>query len=122
MALTVTVDDLRPELVLLTLSGAVDAATAPQVSAALEPFLLRTGTIIVLDLDDLLFIDSAGLGVLITIQRHLRSIDSELRLTRVPAHVENLLRITALDQALPVHAPATGDDEEPAADPADAAD
>ncbi len=110
MPLTISVDDLRPELVLITLDGAVDAASAPEVKAAIEPFTARSGAIVVLDLAALAFIDSAGLGTLIGAQRRLRELGSELRLTRVPAHVQKILQITALDQALPVHS--VEDDDE----------
>lgn len=103
MTLTITVDDLRPDLVVVALDGVVDAASAPEVKAALGPFTTRTGVIVVVDLSTLTFIDSAGLGALIGAQRRLRELDSELRLTRVPDHVQKILRITALDQALPIH-------------------
>lgn len=103
MPLSISVDDLRPDLVLITLVGAVDAASAPEVKAALEPFTARTAVIVVIDMAELAFIDSAGLGTLIGAQRRLRELNSELRLTRVPSHVEKILHITALDQALPIH-------------------
>jgi anti-sigma B factor antagonist len=110
MTLTVSVDTFRKDLALVSLDGSVDAASAPQVKEAIEPFLAGHGVIVVLDLGALSFIDSAGLGVLIGAQRRLRERDSELRLTRVPSHVQKLLHITALDQALPIHS--SDDDEE----------
>lgn len=112
MTLSVHVDHLRKDLALVVLHGTVDAATAPQVKAAIQPFVALDGVIVVLDLGDLAFIDSAGLGVLIGAQRRLRERDSELRLTRVPSHVQKLLHITALDQALPIHASDDDDDDE----------
>lgn len=110
MTLSVHVDHLRKDLALVSLDGTVDATTAPQVKEAIAPFLPVDGIIVVLDLDQLAFIDSAGLGVLIGAQRRLRERDSELRLTRVPSHVQKLLHITALDQALPIHS--SDEDEE----------
>lgn len=112
MTLSIKVDDLRKDLVLVSLDGAVDAATAGEVKAALEPYIGRSGVIIVLDMDALSFIDSAGLGALIGAQRRLREVDSELRLTRVPSHVQKILRITALDQALPIHSVGADDDQD----------
>lgn len=112
MTLTIHVDHLRQDLALVSLDGTVDATTAPQVKEAISPFLPVDGIIVVLDLDQLAFIDSAGLGVLIGAQRRLRERDSELRLTRVPSHVEKLLHITALDQALPIHSSDGAEDEE----------
>jgi len=112
MTLAVHVDDLRKDLALIALNGAVDATSAPQVKTAIEPFTERAGVIVVLDLHALTFIDSAGFGVLIGCQRRLRENDSELRLTRVPSHVQKLLQITALDQALPIHSAEDDDNDE----------
>jgi anti-sigma B factor antagonist len=112
MPLSLSADELSPELVLISVDGTVDAATAPDLRAVIEPFSTRTGVIVVLDLGTLEFIDSAGLGALIGAQRRLREAEGELRLTRVPSHVQKLLRITALDQALPIHAPQDDDGDE----------
>lgn len=110
MTLVVSVDQLRPDLALISLNGTVDASSATEVTQAIEPFLAGDGLIVVLDLAELSFIDSAGLGVLMSAQRRLRERTSELRLTRVPSHVQKLLHITALDQALPIHNPAEDDE------------
>ena len=110
MSLTIKVDDLRKDLVLVSLDGVVDAASAGELKAALEPLIGRQNLIVVLDMAALSFIDSAGLGTLIGAQRRLREVDSELRLTRVPSHVEKILKITALDKALPVHSVEEDDD------------
>ncbi|MGI8937766.1 MAG: STAS domain-containing protein [Iamia sp.] len=109
MTLSLHIDHLRKDLALIGLDGTVDATSAPDVKAAIDPFLAGEGVIVILDMDDLSFIDSAGLGALIGTQRRLRERGSELRLTRVPSHVQKLLHITALDQALPIHA---SDEEE----------
>lgn len=112
MTLAVHVDDLHKGLALIALDGAFDASTAPQVKEAIEPFTHRSEVIVVLDLHSLSFIDSAGFGTLIGCQRRLRENGSELRLTRVPSHVEKLLQITALDQALPIHSSGVDADDD----------
>lgn len=112
MTLSIKVDDLRKDLVLVSLDGAVDAASAGDLKAALEPLIGRNGMIVVLDMAALSFIDSAGLGTLIGAQRRLRELDSELRLTRVPSHVQKILKITALDQALPIHSVEDDEDDD----------
>ncbi len=112
MTLSIKVDDLRKDLVLVSLDGAVDAASAGELKAALEPLIGRQSLIVVLDMAELSFIDSAGLGTLIGAQRRLRELDSELRLTRVPSHVQKILKITALDQALPIHSMQDDEDDD----------
>lgn len=112
MTLAVHVDELHQDLTLIALDGAFDASTAPQVKDAIDPYAQRAEVIVVLDLHSLSFIDSAGFGTLIGCQRRLRENDSELRLTRVPSHVEKLLHITALDQALPIHSSEESEDDD----------
>ena len=90
--------------------GELDAFTVAQFREALAD--IGGPTRLLIDLSGVPFLDSAGLGALIGAQRRLRELDSELRLTRVPAHVEKILHITALDQALPIHSVEDDDDDD----------
>lgn len=57
---------------------------------------------IVLDLDELTFIDSAGLETLVRAQRRG---DDRMTFTRGTGHVAEMLRLTALDRTLPRASP-----------------
>ena len=57
---------------------------------------------ILVDIDGLEFIDSQGLRILLrALRRDQESGRERLRVTRGTGHVEELLRLTAIDQALP---------------------
>ena len=102
MTLKITVDDLRPDLVLIALDGAVDAASAGEVKAALEPFTTRQGVIVVLDMGSLSFIDSAGLGALIGGIRRTRESGGEVAVACGRPTLTRLLHTTGFDRIVPV--------------------
>ena len=75
--------------------GDVDAATAPQLLAVVES-LSEDVKVIELDLTELGFLDSTGIGVVAAALRRLSAVDGTLRLRNVPPATLQLLRITDL--------------------------
>lgn len=68
--------------VLMAVSGRIDSATAPNLQAALEKVTNEGNYKIVLDMNDVEFISSAGLWVLVTIQKKCKRFNrGELVLT-----------------------------------------
>ncbi|TQR82395.1 STAS domain-containing protein [Mycobacterium hodleri] len=53
-------------LVVITVTGEVDAVTAPHLSAAIDEATAGSSAGVIVDLSDVHFLASAGLGVLIT--------------------------------------------------------
>ena len=78
------------------LSGDIDLATAPALRARLTD-LLDGGCSLVLDLRELRFIDSTGLGVLVGALRRVRADGRELRLAGPPPGVHRVFSVTGLD-------------------------
>ncbi len=60
---------------------------------------------IILDLEELTFIDSSGLEVLLRASRRSASNGSRLQLTRGKGYPAEMFRLTALDQTLPLTDP-----------------
>lgn len=88
---TVTNDDH----VVIIVRGDVDAHSAPQLQAVVES-LAEDVTVIELDLAELDFFDSTGVGVFAAILRRLAAVDGELRLREVPDLVHQILELTNL--------------------------
>ena len=84
----------------VTLTGELELATRDQLEAALNTALESDAPNIVLDLDRLTFIDSAGLATLLRIARSRRG-DERLKMTRGSGEVAQMFRLTALDLVLP---------------------
>ncbi len=77
------------------IDGDVDGSNASQLSAVIESISEDVGTI-VLDMDRLRFLDSAGLGVLAGAIRRLNSVGGRLAVRNVPDNVEKVLEISDL--------------------------
>lgn len=94
---------MRPEIttlpgghLLVTLSGEIDIASAPEGQAALADAASRAVTGIIVDLGAVTFMDAAGLAVLAEASRRTQHLPDGLRLVAVPARVQRLLAITGL--------------------------
>ena len=93
----------------VALSGELDSICAYTFDARLREVEERDPEFILLDLHDLAFMDSAGVGRILAAHRRARQAGRPLRLTRGTKTVQRVLAITALDQVLefvpePVHA------------------
>jgi anti-sigma B factor antagonist len=77
---------------ILTLKGELDLATAPVLDDELTRAQTTDAPAIVVDLEQLDFIDSSGLGVLL---RHASS-DQRLRVTRGSPQVQQILEISGV--------------------------
>jgi len=83
-------------------SGEVDVHTSPSLKAALVDAMGDGCPVVVADLAGVPFIDSSGLGVLIGALRRAREAGGELRVVSGDDAVIKILRITGLDQVLPL--------------------
>lgn len=78
------------------LSGSLDIATSPTVRASLLEASGRGDHRLIVDLTDVEFLDSTGLGALIGAQRRANEVGGELRLVVKEGQIVRLLRITGL--------------------------
>jgi len=84
------------------LRGELDVAEAAEARRfLLSVVALSTGRVVV-DVTDLVFVDAAGLGVLVAAARLARGEGGWLRLVDASPLLRRLLRITELTSALPV--------------------
>ncbi|SMO89096.1 STAS domain-containing protein [Melghirimyces algeriensis] len=85
----------------LVVSGEVDAFTAPQLREKLMP-LCQENCKVYLNLSQVDYMDSTGLGVLIGAFKKLRSQRGRLILTGVSPRLKRLLNITGLSEILEI--------------------
>jgi anti-sigma B factor antagonist len=88
---------------LFRLSGSLDVATSPTLRAALLDAAEREDHAIVVDLSQLEFLDSTGLGALIGAHRRAAERKGSLRVVTPEGQILRLLRITGLLAVLHVH-------------------
>jgi anti-sigma B factor antagonist len=97
---TVTDDDI----VIVDLHGALDVATAPMPRDLLTRLIDEGHHELVLEMSDVDFIDSIGLGVFVGVVRRLRPHNGVLAVAAPSAQTRKVVEITQLVRALPLYA------------------
>jgi anti-anti-sigma factor len=85
----------------IRLGGELDLGNAEQLDEALLEAEASDASRIVLDVDELRFIDSTGLRVILRATRRSEQTGDRLRLTRGTGYVADMFRLTALDRTIP---------------------
>jgi anti-sigma B factor antagonist len=93
---------------IITVAGEVDFSTTPRLWAALEATLRGPHTRVVVDLQELAFIDASGLNTLVRGHKRLREHGrGGLTVRNSPPAARRLFEITGIDQMLNVEPTAT---------------
>jgi anti-sigma B factor antagonist len=103
MPLSAHIEDLPEGIVVVTLSGGLTLGTSlkiadSQIQAAIEDGVTR----MVIDLTDVEYVDSAGLGMLMYAYGMLNQKKGSLRLCGIAPRVMTLLQMTKTDTFLPI--------------------
>jgi len=100
------IESVRDEThAVITVSGELDAATGRQLHAELVDLFSAGIDRVVLDLRRLTFVDSFGLGVIVSAKKRLSQEGNSLCLVadETQRNLRRILEITGLDRVLPVH-------------------
>jgi anti-anti-sigma factor len=100
--MVVDIEQAVQSVTLLRLQGRLDAAAAPGFLARPTGVIAEGKTRFVVDLAEVPFIDSTGLGALISGLKAARRVEGDLRLAAPSPHVRKLLRLTTLDRVFTI--------------------
>jgi anti-sigma B factor antagonist len=89
--------------VVLTVRGEVDVSTAPRLRQRLVELASDGRQRVVVDLDQVDFLDSTGLGVLVGGLKRFRSLGGDLILVCTQRRILKVFEITGLTRAFVVH-------------------
>ena len=89
-------------IAVVEISGRFDALAAPDVKAELLKLIEGGDTRLVVSLEGMDFIDSAGLGVLVSCLRRSTAEGGDLRLSDVPAFCRSIFELTRLTRVFDV--------------------
>lgn len=89
----------------VAVAGELDLASTDTLDAALAEAERSEATVVLLDIDELDFIDSTGMQAIVRAARRSESGAGRLRITRGRGHVAAMFRLTALDHTLPFVGP-----------------
>ena len=93
----------RKDAVVLALRGDLDLRTAPSLRVQLADLVRRCDADVVLDVEDITFIDSTGLAAMLNVLRRLTRARRRLILVCADGPVRRILRLTRLDGTFVVH-------------------
>lgn len=88
----------------IAVAGEVDIATAETLDAEITQVLAGGATHLVLDLSEVAFLDSTGLGVLVKGLKRAREAGGSLAVVVTAERIAKVFRITGLDAVMPLHA------------------
>jgi anti-sigma B factor antagonist len=97
-------DELRDQVEShsVVLAEDIDISNAVQLQAGLIEHLNEFGPELVLDLSEVRFIDSTGLGVLVSVLKRAREQGGHVTLLNPNREIDRLLQITGLDRVFRV--------------------
>lgn len=84
-------------------SGEVDVHTAPALDEALSGLIEDGNYQLVVDLSNVDFLDSTGLGVLVKALKRVREHSGSLAVVATTERITKVFRITGLDSAISLH-------------------
>ncbi|HLR03498.1 MAG TPA: STAS domain-containing protein [Virgibacillus sp.] len=107
MDLSIKVDSDN-EVTYIYLAGEVDAYTAPKLKEAVLPKTEIENHVVKVDLGEVNYMDSTGLGVFISALKSTKENNSHLKLVHLQDRVARLFRITGLDEVIDINSTIEG--------------
>jgi anti-sigma B factor antagonist len=93
----------KTRVAVLKPTGRLNMVAAPALKSLIEETVAEGRPRVVIDLTEVAFIDSSGLGALIGGLKATRQAGGDLRIAHVPEQVTTVLRLTNLDRVLRAH-------------------
>ena len=95
--------DTQDERIVVHVAGEVDLANAPELDQQLASVMSETPSQLIVDLTNVTFMDSTGLGILVRALKRSRELEIRLDLIVTNERVLKVIGITGLDTVLPIH-------------------
>jgi anti-sigma B factor antagonist len=87
----------------MSVTGRVDSATAPELESKLHELVDGGKTHIVLDLKNVEYMSSAGLRAMVSTLKQVKRVNGDLRLANPSPRVEEVLRLAGLTSIFSIH-------------------
>ncbi|CDQ40901.1 MULTISPECIES: STAS domain-containing protein [Virgibacillus] len=96
---------------IVNLAGEIDAYTAPELKEALLPLTKQSGHLVEVDLEQVNYMDSTGLGIFISALKSTKENNSQMTLVNIQDRVLRLFKITGLDEIMDINSAIRGGSE-----------
>ncbi len=94
--------DAQGDVCNIILKGELDVYSAPRLKQDLSARIDGGCTQLILNMEDVGFVDSSGLGVLVSALRRARERDGGVRIVCTKENILKIFRITGLDKVFPI--------------------
>src|SRR5579884_2763819 len=101
--LGLAIDDDHPDFTVLTVTGEVDVYTAPLLRQRLVDLATTGVSLVVVNLEPVSFLDSTGLGVLVSALNRFRRQQGDLELICSDPKLVRIFEITGLTKVFTIH-------------------
>lgn len=88
------------EQFVLFVSGELDLSVVHQLRAALEPVMKRTDKALILNLKQLKYIDSTGIGIIVSLLKLRDELKAPFFVREIPSAIQRLLDLTGISKYL----------------------
>lgn len=93
---------LTAEHITISLHGELDLSVAMELQADIDCYVKQSKRALILDMQQLTYIDSTGIGMLIQILKQRDAIGGKLKVVHVPERIMRLFDITGITQHLDI--------------------
>ena len=93
MPLEVTITDERNNGKRVSLAGSLDTDTAPQLETRIDESIDSSVTALILDMKDLEFLSSAGLGIIFMTMKELKNRQGRIMLINLQPQIQRVFEI-----------------------------
>jgi len=95
---------LQPDIVVLELTGRITIGRdCKQLEWAVENLVKEGRKKVIFDLSGVSSVDSTGIGIIVMSSGQIKKAGGELRVAGATAHVEEVLKMTNIDQIVVLH-------------------
>lgn len=101
--MNITIENLQEQQAIIHLNGRMDAVTSAAAQNRITEAIEQGVTALVVNLENVTFMDSSGLRVLVTGMKALRRKDGDLAICHANSQIRTALRLTLLDKVFPNH-------------------
>jgi anti-sigma B factor antagonist len=94
------VQEETQEQFVLYVSGELDLSVVPQMRAALVPVMNRTDKALILNLKQLKYIDSTGIGIIVSLLKLRDELKAPFFVREIPSAIQRLFDLTGISRYL----------------------
>ena len=91
-------------ILVASVAGRVDGSNAQEFQEALETLVSEGATALVLDLEQLAYISSAGLRVILLISRQMQGRSGKFGVCGLTGSISEVFALSGFDKIIPIHA------------------